>query len=318
MNINVEYQDITGVLSVRTERMSRLALAKHFAYAGQGYMPTPQKLMRTVGMFMHYSYYLQRRDFCNGRFSTPPDALSDPTEQGQFSNVAGKAIADFLSKRIDNSIFTVNYEAAMRLRGMPIRGRRPDLLAFKQNSTGRDAMFAVEAKGYRDGCGDMSAHKRQSREGGIDVHFSVACVSYDMYSNLRCKYHDPINENVVYDSQLLQELTKKYYHGLSDFLDQKIFTYDEFEYQGERFYEVMLPWETLTKVFHNSIFWDIAYHEGFVPSLILPSKIREFAEIGITKDIRPFIFEGREQSDRIYIDNDRVGLKTIQGIDFNL
>jgi hypothetical protein len=30
-------------------------------------------------------------------------------------NLAGKAIADFLSKRIDQSIFTVNYEAAMIL-----------------------------------------------------------------------------------------------------------------------------------------------------------------------------------------------------------
>jgi hypothetical protein len=79
--------------------------------------------------------------------------LSDPTEKGQFSNLVGKAIADFLSKRIDHSLFTVNYEAAMRLKdiSLSISGkqiRRPDLPAFVPNAT-----FAIEAKGFSGGVG---------------------------------------------------------------------------------------------------------------------------------------------------------------------
>ncbi len=57
-------------------------------------------------MFLVYDDFL--RGFNNNRFSEPP--ICDPTEQGQFSGLAGKAIADFLSKKIDGSIFTIAYE----------------------------------------------------------------------------------------------------------------------------------------------------------------------------------------------------------------
>jgi hypothetical protein len=130
MNISVEYIDSTGAVFYPTYYMSRLALAKHLAIAGQGYAPRPQKLMRTLGMFFHYSYYTQKASFNNNRFSEPPTELSDPTEKGQFSNLTGKAIADFLSKRIDNSLYTVNYEAVMRLSGHLLKGQRPDLIAY--------------------------------------------------------------------------------------------------------------------------------------------------------------------------------------------
>lgn len=134
MNITVEYKDTAGAISNQTHNLTRIAFAKHLAIDGQGYAPRPQKLIRTIAMFFHYSNYIQRQAFNNNRFSEPPIQLSDPTEKGQFSNLAGKAIADFLSKRIDQSIFTVNYEAAMRLRRLPLNVERPDLLAFKQNA----------------------------------------------------------------------------------------------------------------------------------------------------------------------------------------
>src|SRR5690606_29754570 len=147
-----------GTIANQTHRMSRLAFAKHLAIAGQGYAPRPQKLIRTLAMFFHYSSYIQRQAYNNDRFSEPPIQLSDPTEKGQFSNLAGKAIADFLSKRIDQSIYTVNYEAAMRIHNPPIpllmNGRhvpRPDLLAYTSNSR-----FAIEAKGFSSGFGNMS------------------------------------------------------------------------------------------------------------------------------------------------------------------
>ncbi|MEJ0104733.1 MAG: hypothetical protein WDO19_20220 [Bacteroidota bacterium] len=118
MDISVNRIDTNGVISNEIYKMTRLAFAKHLAVAGQGYAPKPQKILRTIGMLFHYSYYMQRTAFNNNRFSEPPMGWSDPTEKGQFSTLAGKAIADFLSKRIDRSLYTVNYEAAMRQLGI--------------------------------------------------------------------------------------------------------------------------------------------------------------------------------------------------------
>lgn len=305
MNIAVEYKDASGTIYNQSHRITRLAFAKHLAIAGQGYSPKPQKLIRTLAMFFHYSYYLQRQAFNNNRFSEPPIPLSDPTEKGQFSNLVGKAIADFLSKRIDQSIFTVNYEAAMRMRRMPLNVGRPDLLAFNQNS-----MFAIEAKGYSGGPGNMSNHKIQSQTGGIPVNFSVACVSYNLYNNVQCKYHDPISDNIEYDNQLLQSLTRNYYQGLSAFLDQKYFRHREVEYNGEKFYEVELSYRLFEKWYGDKSpfrhFLHFEIFEFYSPKLILPLNIREYAENGISNHINPFIFENKEEN--IYIDHDRIGL----------
>ncbi len=259
-------------------------------------------------MFFHYSYYLQRQAFNNDHFSLPPIELSDPTDKGQFSNLAGKGIADFLSKQIDQSLFTVNYEAAMRLRNMPLNVGRPDLLSFKQNS-----MFAIEAKGFSSGHGNMTTHKNQSLTGGIPVNFTVASVSYDLYNNVKCKYHDPFNDNVPYDNEMLSNLTRNYYTGLLEFLNQKFFEYREFEFQGEKFYEIELTYRHLEKIFPDEFgfrhFWYFQIFEFYKPKLILPKNIREYAERGITNEIRPFIFDRKEQDESIYIDNDRVGLR---------
>lgn len=312
MNLTVEYRDATGIISNQTHNLTQIAFAKHLAIAGQGLSPRPQKLIRTLSMFFHYYYYMQRHAFNNNRFSEPPIELSDPTEKGQFSNLAGKAIADFLSKRIDQSIFTINYEAAMRLRNMPLNTRRPDLIAFNQNS-----MFAIEAKGYSSGYVNMTTHKAQSQTGGLPVNFSVACVSYNLYNDVRCKYHDPYNDNVPYDKELLKKLTQQYYSGLAEFLNEKYFKYREIEIQGEKFYEVELLNGTFEKLFPGEFplkkFWSSEIIEFYRPRLILPNAIRDYKEEGITNEIQPFIFDtNKEQEKYLYIDNDRVGLQIRQ------
>lgn len=305
MDINVEYKNKSGMISNQIHSLTRIAFAKHLAIAGQGYAPKPQKLLRLIAMFFHYSNYIQRQSFNNNRFSEPPIQLSDPTEKGQFSNLAGKAIADFLSKRIDNSIFTVNYEAAMRLRCMPLNVGRPDLLAYKKNE-----MFAIEAKGYSGGYGNMSTHKIQSKSGGIPVNFSIACVSYNLYNNVQCKYHDPINDNIQYDNKLLRNLTMNYYQGLSEFLNKKFFEYREFSFQGESFYEVELSFKNIDFFSPREFpFWSYEILDYYRPRLILPKKIREYAEVGLNSETKPFKFETKGQDDNIYIDNDRVGLR---------
>lgn len=306
MNIAVEYKDTTGTISNQTYRITRLGFVKHLAIAGQGYAPKPQKLLRAIGMFFHYSYYLQRQDFYNNHFSTPPRILSDPTEQAQFSTLAGKAIADFLSKRIDNSLYTTNYEAVAP---RPLRGQRPDLVAFTQN-----AQFTIEAKGrHQTNPGNMVKHKTQACSGNYPRNFSVACVSYNLFGQVTCKYHDPFNDNIQYDNESLRKSTIKYYSGLAEFLDNKYFDYREFDFQGEKFYEIELSYRNFEKLFINEFhfphFWHIEILDFYRPRLILPKNIRDYAKNGLTNEIKPFLFETNEQDENTYIDNDRVGLR---------
>lgn len=311
MDILVDYIDQRGNHSNKTIPISRLAFAKHLAIAGQGYAPAPQKLWRTFGMFFHYSNYIRRNEFyTNNRFSEPPIALSDPTEKGQFSNLAGKAIADFLSKRIDQSLFTVNYEAAMRLQRYKLRGARPDLIAYSPNK-----VFALEAKGrHQPNPGSMVNHKRQANSGPLAVNFSVACVSYNLFDRVIVNYHDPVNQEIPFDNLSLGALSRNYYRYLSEFLNEKVFESSLIEYQGEKFYEITFSRDYL----RNNNFFDRNVREWLLfevfdflrPRLILPERIRDYAEDGINNNTIPFIMEGSQSvNSNVYIDNDRVGLR---------
>jgi hypothetical protein len=184
--------------------------------------------------------------------------------------------------------------------------KRPDLLAYNSNSR-----FAIEAKGYSGRSGDMNKHKNQSQTGGIRVNFTVASVAYDLYNQVKCKYYDPYNDNTLYDNELLSKLTKNYYSGLLEFLNKKFFDYREVEFQGERFYEVDLSY-FFERSFHGEYPLKYFYHfDCYRPRLILPKDIKNFAEKGITNELKSFLFDEKEQSDNIYIDNDMVGLKVI-------
>ncbi len=308
MQLSVEYKDTHGTLSNQSYSLSRLAFAKHLAFSGQG-APSPKKFIRVISMFLHYSSYLKRTEFYNGRFSEPPIQLSDPTEKGQFSNLAGKAIADFLSKKIDGSLLTVNYEAAMRVKGMPILGQRPDLLAHTKN-----ACFAIEAKGFSGASGDMTVHKAQASSGQIPTKFNVACVSYNLYKQVECKYYDPVNYNYVYDDELFKTLTKRYYSGLLEFLNNNYFEYEEVEFQQEKFYAVNIKPKFFLEIFPRNLFrfhyWHELFHMGEFDRLrlILPREIKALATKGLTKNSEPFLFESIENN-YLYIDNDRVGLE---------
>lgn len=309
MNIQVDHIDTNGNQHNKNFHLTRTAFAKHMAIAGQRYSPKLSKFFKTLGMFLHYSAYIQKNAFNNNRFSEPPIELSDPTEKNQFSNLAGKALADFLSKKIDKSLYTVNYEAAMRILGHKIKGQRPDLIAFSQNS-----VFALEAKGRSQGnSGNMTNHKNQSKTGSIPINFSVACVSYNLYNQVKCNYHDPYNDKIPYDNTTLSATSRIYYSGLFEFLNEKFFEINNIEIQGESFIEINLSYRAIEKIFKDEIpqFPPFHYFELFDfyrPSLILPNDIRRFSQEGITNEIKPFNYQLSEK-DNLYIDNDRVGLR---------
>ena len=277
------------------------------AVVGQGFAPSPHKLLNVLGRFLTFRSFMQRSEFYSDRFSEPPIIYYDPTEKSQFSNWVGKAFANFLSKKIDQSLFTINYEAVMKIRGIPIASSRPDLIAFTQN-----AAIAIEAKGKSDtNSGPMDKYKLQSQSGPVQVQFSVACVTYGIYKKVRCKYHDPVISDLEYTDRDLIALSKQYYSELSKFLDEKNLQQRRVTYQNEGFIEVEL--------FGNRSFYNYAIFDiGLFPfrrmphfretKLILPENIHELARDGINKSTRPFIFEDQDDGD-IYIDNDRIGLR---------
>lgn len=310
MNIPVEYLDPQGNIHNLNYQLTRLAFAKHMAMAGQGYILNPSKLIQAIAIMIQYSAYMQRRPFYqDNRFSEPPMLFTDPTQKAQFSNLAGKAIADFLSKRIDNSLMTVGYEGLMRFHGHPINGPRPDLIAFTPNST-----IAMEAKGKTAPYpGDMANHKAQAQSGPFITNYSVACVSYNLYNRVQCNYHDPENEGAEYDIEALSSLSRDYFGGLAEFLNENSFDVRRTEIQDENFFEVHLSRKTIKKLFDDGLLFD-----PFGPShfhferfqLLLPEKIEQYAENGLSRETKPFKLETTESDTTyLYIDNDRVGLR---------
>jgi hypothetical protein len=298
MNLNVY---IDGDTKSSSYNLSMPALVKHLALSGCHYMPNMQIFFRCIGMFFHYGYYLQKESLDNDRFSTP-DCVPDPSEKAQFSNLAGKAIADFLSKRIDNSMFTVNYESEMGKKDLPIKGQRPDLLAFTTNS-----MFAIEAKGYSKSVKNMEKHIEQSQYGEIPVDFCVASVSYNLYQKVKCKYYrsSSLNKNGIERNELLKTLSKKYYSGFLDFLKFK--NEDELLCLKENFYKIDLY--KCFEEFSLKICWKNIFNFHGI-KLIIPEKIENYAEKGLYNDnddnITPFEVYSNEN---IYIDKDRIGIE---------
>ena len=299
MQLRVIYQDRGGNISNQFFNIIKPVFIKHMGIAGMGYAPRLHKLRRIIGMFLHYSDYF--RDFSRNRFSEP--VIVDPTEKGQFSNLVGKAIADYLSKKLNRSFFTIAYEFAMREKRIPIIGRRPDLIAFSRNSK-----FAIEAKGFSKSLMsdiEMNRYKSQALSGPISVNFAVASVSYNLYNSVICRYYDPpTNRDFGGEDELLKKLFQRYYAGFKEFINEKFFEITEEEYQKEDFYILTPRYENLvlSRYLRCMLCLPIKW------SLILTKKIDRFAEEGINSNFKPFkVLEEKN----LYIDVDRIGVKLI-------
>lgn len=311
MNLLVEVKNINGNITPNCKPMnlSKPAFVKHMALSGYHFVPNMQKLFRYIGMFFHYGYYLQKKSFDNDSFSVPPDCIYDPTEKSQFSNLAGRAIADFLSKRIDKSIFTVNYEAVMEVRKNKIKGKRPDLLAFPKNS-----MFAIEAKGYSKSITekDMEEYKEQSRCGEIFVNFCVASVSHNLYRKVKCKYHKspPPNNNYSYRERqhILKELSRNYYSTFLKFMDESYLHKEVVKFSNEEFYKIDLSYEYFEEYFSEIPLkiWLREIFNFYKPKLIITKNVEIYAKEGLTDNVVSFEFDNNRN---IYIDNDRIGIE---------
>ncbi|MFN3343103.1 MAG: hypothetical protein ACK40M_10425, partial [Flavobacteriales bacterium] len=174
--------------------------------------------------------------------------------------------------------------------------------------------FAIEAKAFTNGHGDMVKHKKQSQSGGIKVNFTVACISYNLHNKVKCKYHDPFNDNVPFDHEGLRELTKDYYSGFVEFMNEKHFRVSQIKINNEDFYEIELLPKSYKKIYPEEFpfnnFWFYDFFDHYRLRLILPKNVAELAKEGLTNQTEPFAFKPDESGQKnLYIDNDRVGLR---------
>ncbi len=135
---------------------------KHLAFAGMGFSPSYMQFIRTLGGLGWFYYYLDQTEFNMSKFSVPPVLYHDVTEQGQFSNVVGLAIADFLAKDLNDAFVTLRYEGCMKFLGAHLNTSRPDLLGIRINNNCSNnninsynlwksyETIAIEAKGSKD------------------------------------------------------------------------------------------------------------------------------------------------------------------------
>lgn len=103
MKLEIEYKDGKGEKSKITRYISKLALIKHMAMAWQGYTPSISTFKKGFGIILAYSSYFPTNT--NNYFNNPSAYEYDHTEKSHFSNLAGKAIVDYLAnKRIQKAM----------------------------------------------------------------------------------------------------------------------------------------------------------------------------------------------------------------------
>jgi hypothetical protein len=291
MDIKVEYFDQNGLCSNLTESINIFGLLKHLAIAGQGYLPSLKYYIKMVGIFCRFIEYLDRNALINSYFSEPPNIRRDPTEKANFSTLAGKGIADFLAKKLSNAKITHNYEAAMTIAGYKIKGSRPDLYCI-----GNNFQFALEAKGsasHSISANEMLIHKNQSMNGPLPVNFTVASVSFRLYKDVHCNYHDPYKSNIKYNFKLNSRLNTQYYKGVFEYLDHKYFNIEEGEIEGNHcFFIDILGYKTPIKLLIG----------GRSFTLILQSEFKKIIS-GEKAKFNESIIQGKDY----YLDTDGIG-----------
>lgn len=299
LRIEIDHVAANGLQQQRLENVQYLAFLKHFAVAGQGYQPSASRLLRIIGSMLWFHDYMNFGTFSTGRFGQPPALRRDPSAQAQFSNLAGKALADLLAKRLDGALVTFGYEAAMACSDLPIVGARPDLFCITNRR-----QFAVEAKGLSVASvsdRDMRGHKMQAASGPLPVHFCVAAVSYGIFTTPKCRYHDPVAESNEFNRSLASALARHYYEGWAQILDSGLFDVQVRNLPTGRYYELSMS-EDLA-----SSFWLPWIYGRRAPiSILIDSRVRKFAERGSWPTDASVI-----DLPELFVDSDGVGLSSL-------
>jgi len=143
--LDVEHVDVCGKVNHPMFHITLLAFLKHFSMVGRGRRTLLASITRMASSAFLYADYIPWRSFRTALgFNEPPTERYDLHDKGTFSGLVGKAIADFLAKRIDKTVYSVPYESEMMKKGISIGGQRPDLICITANGE----KLALEAKGY--------------------------------------------------------------------------------------------------------------------------------------------------------------------------
>lgn len=298
MKIDLVYKDNLNVTHNLKYKIGYLSLIKHLALAGQSFLPRVNKLSKTIGFFLLYSDFIELSSFKNSKFSKPNNLLYDPTQQGYFSNIAGKGLADYFAKRICNARNTFNYEAALKFLDLPIEGSRPDLLCV----TDSDKFFTVEAKGLQSSSisdSKMDEYKGQSAAGKIIGDFSIASAAYNLYNKVEVKFYDPeqIPLNFETKIKLINGLSHQYYEGVNTFIEE--FKYDTVSINKRSYYKI--DFKNVKKKYPNN--WDYIQHPIIDKmSILLDNDLLHNVEGKYNESDISF------RGNKIYIDSDGIGL----------
>lgn len=292
MEFTVRYKESAEGNTVEERHSLTLpALIKHFGFAGFGYGKTIESLYRGMGAVMYYYNHFDLNLLTLRGFKKPPALISEPTALAQFSNVLGKAIGDFLVKKIYDVQVTVHYESEMVLRGLSVSGSRPDLYCISESE-----QFAVECKGFSRSSvseSDMEQYKNQSEQGPVEIQVnrSIASATYNIYDGLKNKFYDPVNPGAPYNSELNSSIIKEYYGIFFPLLSQASMTYrDQSNLEAVAVIDNIIP--------------------DFLPdyriSLLICKKIEECYKTGRLYKFSSFDSTHPKES---YIDSDGIGIK---------
>lgn len=239
MNLEIKYR---APLKRRATNINRgitfHAFIKHMAWAGMGFIPEYMHFLKAIGGFGWFIQYLNYSDFKRSKFSLPPDICHDVTEQGQFSNIVGLALADYLVKDLNGAFITLRYEGCLKLLKRPLNISRPDLLGIKVGNSKviingghstRMETIAIEAKGLANdkiSTKKMRDYKKQARAGGLPVDYHVASAAYNLYNQVKVNYYDPSDEGSLSHEEV-NLLRFMYYNGVRDMIERSHELFDK-------------------------------------------------------------------------------------------
>ena len=187
---------------------------KHFVLAGAAHTPSAVLLARGMGTLAWYWDFIKPVALGSNSFGEPIPILRDPTLKAHFSNLTGRAFADFLSRKIAGSWVTLSYEGVLQHYGLPpVVGPRPDLLALSSSSL----VVAIEAKGYTKksvSVNEMLAHKKQAGQGSLPRHTYAASVAYSLYRDAKVNYLDPEDGMPVPEPEVTRQHAQYYFAQL--------------------------------------------------------------------------------------------------------
>lgn len=217
MDIEVELIDCAGSKECFVKSISKLKFLKHASFAGLGpdfaWIPT---ILHSAGFALHFG----------SKFTLRPDHIErtwpihDPDDLRDMSRLTGRVIADIFAKSRFGARYTLCYEHALATNGISAAGEAPDFYCIDHSGL---KAFTVEAKGFSQrtiGPKQYARYKAQSKSSQLPIHYSVASVTYNIYSKIKARIEDPEYEARPLDPLFSRNLISDYFSTVNGRLSE--------------------------------------------------------------------------------------------------